>query len=383
MRRPSTRIGGYSQNTPSIKQLLTNFHIDVPLFLLVVTILSLGLFILFSASAENIVKTLKQVGWIFFGLIAMWFIAMVPPATLKRWTPKIFIFSLIPAALVLIPGIGIEVKGATRWIGFGSFRFQPSEIFKVVLPLMLAWLFSEARLPIRFGQLILAVLVMAIPVGMVAMEPDLGTSLLILMSGLIVLFLAGLSWKLIGFSILALAAGTIPIYKYVLLDYQRVRVDTLLFSSGKDKKEKKGTHWQSNQSKIAIGSGGIYGKGYLAGTQSHHGFLPEADTDFIFAVISEEFGLTGALFLLMLYLLVLFRGLLIATSAKDTFSRLLAGTLSLMFMIYVCINMLMVSGLLPVVGLPLPIISRGGTSMITTMVGFGMLMSIQTNRKLV
>ena len=382
MRNPSTRIGGYSQTNLSIRQLLTNFHLDVPLLLLILTLLGLGLFVLYSASAENVVKLWRQVAWIVFGLISMWLTAMVPPATLKRWAPKIFLVSLIPLALVLSPKIGITVNHARRWIGFESLRVQPSEFFKIILPLTIAWLLSEARIPIRFGHLTLALIVIAIPVAMVLGEPDLGTALLILMSGVMVLFLAGLSWKLIFVAVIALAASSIPIYKYALADYQKVRIDTL-FSGGEKKKQQKGTHWQSNQSKIAIGSGGIYGKGYRSGTQSHHGFLPEADTDFIFAVISEEFGLTGALFLLMLYLLILFRGLLIATSAQDTFSRLLAGTISLMFMVHIAINMLMVSGKIPVVGLPLSLISRGGTALITTMVGFGILMSIQTHRKLV
>lgn len=382
MRSPSRRIGGYSQNSTSIRQLLTNFHIDVPLLLLVLTILGLGLFILYSASAQNTTKLWRQIAWIFFGLISMWFTAMVPPATLKRWAPKIFIISLIPLALVLSPQIGITVNHARRWIGFDSLRVQPSEFFKIILPLTLAWLLSEVRIPLRIGPYLLALIIIAIPVGMVGMEPDLGTSLLILMSGFIVIFLAGLRWSMIAASLVLLSVGGYLYYEFAMPNYQKIRIETL-FSGGTEKKQQKGTHWQSNQSKIAIGSGGIYGKGYRSGTQSHHGFLPEADTDFIFAVISEEFGLTGALFLLMLYLLVLFRGLLIATSAQDTFSRLLAGTISLMFIVHVCINMLMVSGKIPVVGLPLSLISRGGTALITTMVGIGILMSIQTNRKLI
>ncbi len=381
MKTPIRRIGGYSQNSSSIRQLLTNFHIDVPLFLLIITILGLGLFVLYSASAENTVKLWRQIAWIFFGLVSMWVTAMVPPSILKRWAPMIFVISLVLLLIVLSP-IGITVNHAQRWIGFDSLRVQPSEFLKIVLPLTLAWLLSEARIPLRIGPYLLALMVIALPVGLVAIEPDLGTALLILMSGFIVIFLAGLHWKFIAVSILFLIGGGFLYYEFAMPDYQKLRIETL-FDGGKEKKQQKGTHWQSNQSKIAIGSGGVYGKGYRSGTQSHHGFLPEADTDFIFAVISEEFGLTGALFLLMLYLLVLFRGLLIATSAQDTFSRLLAGTISLMFMVHVVINMLMVSGKIPVVGLPLSLISRGGTALITTMVGIGILMSIQTNRKLV
>ena len=373
------KFDNLSRGTPSLRKALVRFHIDVPLLLLISITLVIGLFILYSASSHNLVVTFKQILRIIFGLLIMWAIALVPPATIKRWTPNIYIAGLV--LLVLVVPFGIEVNGARRWLGQGSFRFQPSEIFKIATPMMVAWMLADAKLPLRFVSLLLGLIIIGIPTVFIAIEPDLGTAVLVFMSGFIVLFLAGLRWWIIALAVILLAASAVPIWKYVLHDYQRERIATLIFSD--EAKNRKGSHWQSDQSKIAIGSGGIYGKGYLQGTQSRHGFLPESETDFIFAVIGEEFGLAGAIFLLMLYLLILFRGLAIALSAQDTFSRLLAGTLSLIFIVYVCINMLMVSGLLPVVGLPLPMISFGGTSVVTILASFGMLMSIQTHRKLI
>ncbi len=367
-----------SRGTPSLRKALDRFHIDVPLLLLISVTLVIGLFILYSASSHSLVVTFKQILRIIFGLLIMWAIALVPPATLKRWTPIIFVIGLVLLALV-IP-FGIEVNGAKRWLGQGSFRFQPSEIFKIATPMMVAWLLADAKLPLRFGSLLAGIVIIAVPTALILIEPDLGTAVLVFMSGFIVLFLAGLRWWIIILAVALLAASAVPIWNG-LKDYQRARIEALIFS---DKaKNRKGALYQSDQSKIAIGSGGLYGKGYLQGTQSRHSFLPESKTDFIFAVIAEEFGMAGAIFLLMLYLLILFRGLAIALAAQDTFSRLLAGTLSLIFIVYVCINMLMVSGLLPVVGLPLPMISFGGTSVVTILASFGMLMSIQTHRKLI
>jgi len=354
-------------------------HLDVPLLLLLIATLSAGLVILYSASQQSASITINQVIRIAVGLLLMWLIAMVPPATLKRWTPKIFIAFLIP--LILVKYFGIEVKGAARWLDLGLFRFQPSEVYKIAVPMMIAWLLAEARLPIRISHIILALVIIGIPTYLVAEQPDLGTSLMIAISGIIGIFLAGLQWRLILLAIVIIAGSAIPIWNSDLIkDYQKERIKTLFVDSEDDCRD---ANYQSCQSAIAIGSGGVYGKGYLNGTQTKHGFLPEKHTDFIYAVVSEEFGLVGALFTLMLYLLVLFRGLLIATAAQDTFSRLLAGTLIFMFILNMCINILMVQSLLPVVGLPLPLLSYGGTSVITLMAGFGMLMSIQTHRKLI
>ncbi len=362
-----------------MRRALTRFNIDVPLLFLVSLVLILGLFILYSASSQSVETTFKQIIRILFGLLIMWLIALASPITLKRWTPVIFLFGLF--LLALVPFFGVEVNGAKRWLGTPSVRFQPSEIMKLALPMMVAWLLAGARLPLQFKHLFMGLIVIGIPTYLIYSEPDLGTSLLVALSGLILLFLAGLRWWIIILTAIAMAISVWAILEYRLLpEYQMKRIETFLSSDSKDLKN---ALWQSRQSEIAIGSGGVYGKGYLQGTQSQHGFLPEAETDFIFALVGEEFGLAGALILLMLYLLILFRGLLIATSAKDTYSRLLAGTLSVIFIVYVCINMLMVSGMLPVVGLPLPMISFGGTSVVTILASFGILMSIQTHKKLI
>ncbi len=379
MSLPLGKYSSFSQESPSLKRFLTRMHLDVPLLLLLIATLSAGLVILYSASQQSASITINQVIRIAVGLLLMWLIAMVPPATLKRWTPKIFIAFLIP--LILVKYFGIEVKGAARWLDLGLFRFQPSEVYKIAVPMMIAWLLAEARLPIRISHIILALVIIGIPTYLVAEQPDLGTSLMIAISGIIGIFLAGLQWRLILLAIVIIAGSAIPIWNSDLIkDYQKERIKTLFVDSEDDCRD---ANYQSCQSAIAIGSGGVYGKGYLNGTQTKHGFLPEKHTDFIYAVVSEEFGLVGALFTLMLYLLVLFRGLLIATAAQDTFSRLLAGTLIFMFILNMCINILMVQSLLPVVGLPLPLLSYGGTSVITLMAGFGMLMSIQTHRKLI
>lgn len=377
----SISLGKYSSFThdpPSLNRFLTRMHIDVPLLILLLVTLAAGLFILYSASQQNIAMTGSQIMRISAGLILMWLLAMVPPRTLKRWTPRIFLIGLIPLVLVLY--VGIEAKGAARWLDFKLFRFQPSEVYKIAVPMILAWLLADARLPIRVGHLLVALLITALPLLLVARQPDLGTALMIGMSGFVAIFLAGLQWRLIILAFGIMIASAIPIWKYVLFDYQKERVTTLFVDAKTDCTD---ANYQPCQSSIAIGSGGVYGKGWLKGPQTKYSFLPEKHTDFIFAVISEEFGLVGALFILMLYLLILFRGLLIATAAQDTYSRLLAGTLVFMFIINMCINILMVQSLLPVVGLPLPLISYGGTSVVTLMAGFGMLMSIQTHRKLI
>jgi len=381
MSLPLGKYNSFSQESTSIKKFLARMHIDAPLLLLLLATMSAGLVILYSASQQSLTVTLSQVARIVAGLVLMWLIAMVSPSTLKRWTPRIFFIFLIPLILVLMGDFGVKVKGAARWLDFGLFRFQPSEVYKIAVPMMLAWLLADARLPIRIGHLILALIIIAIPLVLIAIQPDLGTAIMVAASGLVAIFLAGLKWRLILLALIIIGGSAVPIWNSDLIKpYQKKRILTLFVDNETDCKE---ANYQSCQSAIAIGSGGVYGKGYLNGTQTKHGFLPEKHTDFIFAVISEEFGLVGALFTLMLYLLVLFRGLLIATGAQDTYSRLLAGTLVFMFMINMCINILMVQSLLPVVGLPLPLLSYGGTSVVTLLAGFGMLMSIQTHRKLI
>jgi rod shape determining protein RodA len=279
--------------------------------------------------------------------------------------------------LIAVLAFGEVGKGAQRWLDLGVIRFQPSEMVKLAVPLMIAWYLAEKRLPPSWQRLAFAVLLTVVPVLLIAKQPDLGTALLVGCAGIFVLFLAGISWRLIGGLIVALA-GAAPVVWYLMREYQRQRVLTFL----DPEKDPLGAGYHIIQSKIAIGSGGIYGKGWLNGTQSQLDFLPERHTDFIFAVLSEEFGLVGVLVLLSLYLFVIARGLYIATRAQDTFARLLTGSLTLVFFVYLFVNTGMVSGLLPVVGVPLPLVSYGGTSLVTLMAGFGILMSIHTHRRL-
>ncbi len=272
---------------------------------------------------------------------------------------------------------GDKGKGAQRWLDIG-FRFQPSELVKVAVPMMIAWFLAEKSLPPRWSRLLVAATLILVPVLLIARQPDLGTSLLVAGAGIFVLFLAGLSWRFIS----ALVVVSIPLaaalWKWGMHEYQRDRVLTFL----NPESDPLNTGYHIIQSKIAIGSGGLYGKGWLNGTQSHLEFLPERTTDFIFAVAAEELGFSGILVLLLIYLFIIFRGLYIAAQAQDTYSRLLGGSLTLLFFLYLFVNTGMVSGILPVVGVPLPLISYGGTSLVTIMAGFGILMSIHTHRKL-
>jgi rod shape determining protein RodA len=276
-------------------------------------------------------------------------------------------------AVLLVGDVG---KGAQRWLDLGVMRFQPSEVLKLALPMTLAWVLAARPLPPSLPRVLAAAGLILIPALLIAKQPDLGTAILVVSAGAAVLFIGGLSWRLILLVAAVCAAGA-PILWYGMRDYQRQRVLTFL----DPETDPLGAGYHIIQSKIAIGSGGIYGKGWLNGTQSHLEFLPERHTDFIFAVIGEELGLAGILALLALYLFIVYRGLIIAASAQDSYGRLLAGGLSLVFFVYVFVNTGMVTGLLPVVGVPLPLVSYGGTSVVTLMAGFGMLMSIQTHRK--
>jgi rod shape determining protein RodA len=301
--------------------------------------------------------------------------AQISPGWLRRGSPLIYALGLVLLTLVLVTGdIG---KGAQRWLDLGFIRFQPSEMMKLAVPMMLAWFLADSRLPPSALRLLSAGVLVIVPTLLIAKQPDLGTALLIVSSGFFVLFLAGIYWRvLIG--LLLSAAAIAPVAWHFMHEYQRQRVHTFL----DPEQDPMGTGYHIIQSKIAIGSGGLYGKGWLNGTQSHLEFLPERSTDFIFAVLGEEFGLIGILILLATYSFIILRSLHIATQAQDTFTCLLAGSLALTFGVYVLVNTGMVTGLLPVVGVPLPLISYGGTSMVTLMAGFGILMSIQTHRKL-
>jgi rod shape determining protein RodA len=359
-----------------MNQLLRKIHLDGQLLLGILTLCILSLIILYSAGGQDSNMLAKQGIRISAGLAVLLFAAQFSPQLLRSWTPWIYAIGLLLLVAVIFKGV--QAKGAQRWLDAGLFLFQPSEIMKIALPLMLARFFSEYRIPPDWTRLIIGAILIAIPFALIIKQPDLGTSLLVGASGFFVIFLAGIRWRiLLGLSVTGIAL--LPIAWFFLLhDYQRTRILTLLDPES----DPLGHGWHTIQSKIAIGSGGVYGKGWLNGTQSQLEFLPERHTDFIFAVIGEEFGLTGLLILLTLYMFIVGRGLYIAANAQDTFSRLLAGSFSLTFFIYVFVNIGMVIGVLPVVGLPLPLISYGGTSIVTLMASFGMIMSIETHKRL-
>ena len=355
--------------------LLRSLHLDGVLLTGIIAILIIGLAALYSAVGQNANLLISQIVRMGVAFTAMLVMAQISPDWLRRASPWVFAVGVIMLALVLITGdVG---KGAQRWLNIGI-RFQPSEIMKLGLPMMLAWLLHDRRLPPSLGLITVCLIVVFVPVSLIAVQPDLGTSILIVLSGAAVIFLAGIGARYI-FGAIASALIAMPLLWYfVMHDYQKRRVLTLLNPDS----DPLGAGYHIIQSKIAIGSGGLFGKGWLNGSQGQLEFLPERSTDFIFAVIGEEFGLMGALLIFLVYLFVVGRGLVIAAMAQDTFSRLLAGSISLTFFFYVFVNTAMVTGLLPVVGVPLPLVSAGGTSMVTLLAGFGILMSIQTHRKL-
>ena len=356
--------------------LFRRLHLDPPLLMGLLLLAAVGLLVLYSAANQSEAQLWKQATRLGVSFGVMLLFAQIAPDTLLRWTHWIFAAGLIMLIAVLV--VGDTGKGAQRWLRLGSVRFQPSELMKLAVPMMVAWYLAEKPLPPRLSHLFIATLIAVVPTLLIAKQPDLGTSLLIATSGFFVLLFAGLQWRIIGIaSVLAVPAGWV-LWHYGMHAYQRQRVLTFL----NPESDPLGSGYHIIQSKIAIGSGGTYGKGWLNGTQSHPEFLPERHTDFIFAVFSEEFGFMGVMLLLALYLFIVLRGLYIAAQAQDTFSRLLAGALTMTFLIYVFVNIGMVSGLLPVVGVPLPLVSYGGSSMVTLMAGFGILMSIHTHRKL-
>ncbi|MBO1922890.1 rod shape-determining protein RodA [Thiomicrorhabdus sp. 6S3-12] len=354
---------------------LNRLHLDGLLLLGILLLLSTSVAIVYSASGGDWDVTQRHIIRVTFALGLMVLFAQIKPSLIFLFTPFLFLFAL--ALLIAVPLVGEIGKGAQRWLEFGPVRFQPSELMKVVLPIMVAWIFAHSSYPPSYQRIVSALLVIAISAGLIVIQPDLGTSLLIAMSGLFVIFFAGLPWKLI-FGALLLAAASVPIAWEYMHDYQKQRVLTFL----NPESDPLGAGYHIIQSKIAIGSGGIEGKGYLGSTQAHLEFLPESTTDFIFSVLSEEFGLIGVILLLAMYLFVIGRGLYIAASAQDQFTRLIAASLTMIFFVYVFVNIGMVSGLLPVVGLPLPLISYGGSSLVTLMISFGIMMSIQTHRKM-
>jgi rod shape determining protein RodA len=365
-------------HTPTLtERILGKLHIDIPLLVGLLLISLLSFVILYSAGSQDMGLIVRQAVRIGLAFLLMTVLAHIDPYQFKRYSA--LLFSLGIGLLIAVLVMGHIGKGAQRWLDLGFFRFQPSEMIKITTPMMVAWYLADYALPIKPQQLLVSGILILIPTLLIAKQPDLGTAILVASSGAAVLFFAGLPWRFIIAIFTFLAALTPLVWHYFLHDYQRARIITLLDPEA----DPLGRGYHIIQSKIAIGSGGIYGRGWLGSKQSELEFLPESSTDFIFAVFAEEFGLFGCLALLALYLLVIGRCLYIASQAQDTFSRLLAGSLAFTFFVYVFVNIGMVIGILPVVGVPLPLISYGGTSVVTLLAGFGILMSIHTHKKLI
>jgi rod shape determining protein RodA len=350
--------------------------IDSTLLVLLLTLSMVGFAVLYSASYDVPGRVAAQLVSLTIALTAMWIVAQVPPQTMMRFAVPAYLVGL--GFLIAVALAGDVVNGARRWLHVGVTRFQPSEMMKLALPLMLAWYFHKNETTLRWRDYFVAGFLLLVPLGLILRQPDLGTAGLVGTAGFFIMFFAGMSWRVMG-AIGAAGAVAVPLLWPFLHDYQRRRILTLLDPSS----DPLGAGYHIIQSTIAVGSGGLAGKGWLNGTQSHLEFIPERHTDFIFAVFSEEFGLIGNVTLLVLYTLLIARGLMIATNAATLFGRLLAAAISLQFFVYAFVNMGMVSGILPVVGVPLPFLSYGGTALLTLFIGAGMLMSIQSHRQLV
>lgn len=348
---------------------------DPPLTLLLLLTCVVGLLVLYSAGGKDPGLVVRQGVRLGVGLVIMLVLSRIPPAALRRWSGWAYLLGVVLLVAVALFGEG---KGAQRWLDLGVLRFQPSEILKLAVPMTLAAYLHNRVLPLSFRDFSICAVLLAVPALLIAEQPDLGTALLVIASGGFVIFLAGLSWKLIAAGVV-LGLASLPLLWHIMHDYQRQRVLTLL-DPGADPL---GAGWHILQSEIAVGSGGWFGKGYLQGTQSQLDFLPERHTDFILAVYGEEFGWIGVLALFLLYLAVVARSLYIAMQARETFSRLLAGALALGYFLYVLVNAGMISGVLPVVGVPLPFVSYGGTAAVVLLAGFGMIQSVHVHRRLV
>jgi rod shape determining protein RodA len=357
-----------------VRELFRHFRLDPALVLALTVLMGLGLIVLYSSSGQNMHVLNRQIIRLAIGFGIMVFFAQIPPHTLRFWSPWLYAGGVF--CLLLVFYFGHTGKGAQRWLDLGFVRFQPSELMKMIVPMTVAWYFAGKSLPLRFRHAAGGALLILIPFALIAEQPDLGTALLVGTAGFMCLFLAGISWKLM-FGGVAAVAALAPFAWNMLHAYQQRRVLTFL----NPENDPLGAGYHIIQSKIAIGSGGAYGKGWLNGTQSHLDFLPERSTDFIFSVLAEEFGLFGVLLILALYTFIIWRGLRIVLRARDTYSRIVGGSIILTFFVYVFVNVGMVSGLMPVVGVPLPLISYGGTSMVALMMGFGVLMSINADRR--
>lgn len=352
-----------------------SFHLDGPLIIALLALSCLGLVVIYSASGENVDVMLRQGVRLGIAWGVMLLLTQVAPENLRRLSPYLFVLGV--AMLVAVLGFGAIAKGAQRWLDLGVIRFQPSEFMKLAAPMMVAWLLTRDRLPPTFASVLLALGLTLIPAGLVVVQPDLGTGIMLAVSGMFVVFLAGIRWRHM-LMMLATLAAVAPYLWSRLDEYQRQRILTL-FDPWADPM---GSGYQTIQAQIAIGSAGVWGKGWLQGSQSHLEFIPERSTDFIFAVFAEEFGLIGVVMLIILYLFVVGRCLVLAYNTKESYSRLLIGGLALTFFFYLFVNLGMVSGILPIVGVPLPLISYGGTSMLTLMAAFGMIMSMHARRRL-
>lgn len=358
------------------KTIWLRLHIDLPLLIGLFALMSLGLIVQYSASGENSQVVIKQMIHLGIATCGMLFLAQISPMNYRRWSVHFFVIGIgLLVAVLLVGAVG---KGAQRWLNLGVVRFQPSELMKLVVPMAIAWFLSRYHMPPRFKHIVVAFVMVLLPTLLIAKQPDLGTSILIASSGFFAIFLSGMSWSLL-FAMAALApvAGWI-LWSFYMHEYQKQRVLTFLDPES----DPLGAGYHIIQSKIAIGSGGMQGKGWLQGTQSQLEFIPERHTDFIFSVFSEEFGLLGVVVLLSIYLFIIARCLFIAVKAQETYGKLLGGAIILTFFVYIFVNIGMVSGLLPVVGVPLPLVSYGGSSMVTLMAGFGVLMSISTHKRL-
>ncbi len=351
-------------------------YMDSFLLIGILILMAVGLIVLYSATGANMSRVSNQIINMLVALVIMWLVANIPLQQIMRLALPMYIVGL--ALLIGVALFGEINNGARRWLNIGVTRIQPSELMKIAIPLMMAWYFDKHEITLRLKDYLGATILLMLPVLLILRQPDLGTALLIAASGFYVLFLAGLSWRIIAGLVITVAAS-LPVFWSIMHDYQRRRIMTLLDPS----QDPLGAGYHTIQSTIAIGSGGVVGKGWQNGTQAQLDFLPEQSTDFIFAVFSEEFGLIGNTILLFLYLIVIARCMVITANASTQFTRLIAGSITLTFFTYIFVNMGMVSGILPIVGVPLPLISYGGTSMVTMLLGFGILMSIQTHPKLI
>lgn len=365
-----------TENEKRLSSIWFRFHIDWPLLLGILALMTISVAIVYSAGGQNTDMVVRQLTRLGIGIGVMLVVAQISPFFYQKWAPHLFVVGV--GLLVAVILVGDTGKGAQRWLNLGVVTFQPSEIMKLSLPMMMAWFLSNYTLPPKTKNTFIAFAIIGIPTLLIAKQPDLGTSILVASSGFFALFLAGLRYRIIVGLIASMGAFLPILWFYLMRPYQKQRVLTFL----NPETDPLGSGYHIIQSKIAIGSGGMEGKGWMQGTQSQLEFLPERHTDFIFSVFSEEFGFVGVILLLALYAFVIVRGMLIAIRAQEAFTKLLAGSLILTFFVYLFVNIGMVSGLLPVVGVPLPLVSYGGTSIVTLMASFGILMAISTNKRL-